>query len=140
MEVEGVPGESTDDKHKDWIELLSASHGVSGPPAGAGERSKHRDVTVVKELDRTTPRLHLLCCQGAHIPKVTIEICSPTGSKQKIMEYIFEDVVVTAVGGVQGVSFSYGKITWNYIVTDPETGEAKGNVETYWDVTANKGG
>lgn len=27
--VNGVPGESTDDKHKDWIEVLSYSHTVN---------------------------------------------------------------------------------------------------------------
>ena len=26
IKIEGCPGESTDDKHRDWIELVSYSH------------------------------------------------------------------------------------------------------------------
>lgn len=35
MKIDGVDGESTDDAHKKWIELLSYSHGVSQPTSGA---------------------------------------------------------------------------------------------------------
>ncbi|MCU7860874.1 MAG: type VI secretion system tube protein Hcp, partial [Candidatus Thiodiazotropha sp. (ex Lucinoma kastoroae)] len=34
MKIEGVDGESTDDAHNKWIELLSFSHGVSQPVSG----------------------------------------------------------------------------------------------------------
>ena len=34
MKVEGVDGESTDDQHQKWIELLSYSHGVAQPVSG----------------------------------------------------------------------------------------------------------
>jgi bacteriocin-like protein len=27
LKIDGIPGESTDDKHKDWIEILSFNHG-----------------------------------------------------------------------------------------------------------------
>ena len=36
LKVDGIPGESTDDKHKDWIEVLSFNHGVSQPAGGSG--------------------------------------------------------------------------------------------------------
>jgi type VI protein secretion system component Hcp len=64
------------------------------------------------------------------------------------MEYIMNDVVISSVvvgGGGGGmptetVTFNYGKMTWNYIQTDHETGEVKGNVEKYWSLIQNKGG
>ena len=37
LKIDGIPGESSDDKHKDWIEILSYSHGVS--QSGSGSRS-----------------------------------------------------------------------------------------------------
>ncbi len=37
LKIDGIPGESTDDKHKDWIEILSFSHGLS--QAATGSRS-----------------------------------------------------------------------------------------------------
>ncbi len=35
LKIDGIPGESTDSKHKDWIEVLSYSFGASQPSAGA---------------------------------------------------------------------------------------------------------
>ncbi len=156
LKIDGIPGESTDEKHKEWIEVLSYSHGVSQLVAGerstggaaTGERCSHQDFSIVKSLDKTTPTLDLFCCDGKHIPKVAVELCRATGNKEKYMEYKMEDVIVSSVsvggggGGLptESVTFNYGKLTWNYIQTDHETGEAKGNVEKYWSLILNKGG
>ena len=159
LKIEGVPGESTDDKHKDWIELLSYSHGLSQPASGAvssggarsSERCDHQDFSVVKTLDKASPKLNLFCCNGTHITKINVELCRATGDKQKYMEYILTDSIVSSVrpgGSSQGgealpleeVSFNYGKIEWVYTETDHETGKPKGDVKTNWDLVANKGG
>jgi type VI secretion system secreted protein Hcp len=159
LQVEGIPGESTDDKHKDWIEVLSYSHGVSQPSSGSAssgggrssERCNHQDLTVTKTLDKASPKLALYCCNGAHIPKITVELCRATGDKQKYMQYLLSDAIVSSVrpGGaskgdgalpVEEVSFSYGKIEWVYTETDHKSGKAKGDVKAHWDLTANKGG
>ena len=29
LKIDGIPGESTDDKHKDWIEILSFNHSTT---------------------------------------------------------------------------------------------------------------
>ena len=34
LKIEGVPGESTDEGHADWIEVMSFSHGVSQTAGG----------------------------------------------------------------------------------------------------------
>jgi type VI secretion system Hcp family effector len=156
LNIEGIPGESTDDKHKDWIEVMSYSSGVSqmaggdrstGGAATQG-RCDHQDISIVKTLDKASPTLNLFCCQGKHIPKVVIELCRATGNKEKYMEYKMEDVIISSVsvggggGGLptESMTFNYGKLTWNYIQTDHKTGEAKGNVEKYWNLIDNKGG
>ena len=156
LKIDGIPGESTDDKHKDWIEISSYKSGVS--QAGSGDRStggaatsgrcNHQDFSITKVLDKATPTLDLKCCDGSHIKKVALELCLATGKKEKYMEYIMNDVVISSVvvgGGGGGmptetVTFNYGKMTWNYIQTDHETGEVKGNVEKYWSLIQNKGG
>jgi hypothetical protein len=33
LKIDGIPGESTDDKHKDWIEILSFAHGLNNRPS-----------------------------------------------------------------------------------------------------------
>jgi type VI secretion system secreted protein Hcp len=159
LKVKTVPGESTDDKHKDWIEILSFSHGISQPNAGSrssggaasAERANHQDFSIVKTLDKASPKLMLACCNGEHIAEVILELCRATGDKQKYMEYKMTDVIVSSVrpggsskGGenlpLEEVTFNYGKIEWTYTATDHKTGKGAGDVKAHWDATANKGG
>ncbi len=159
LKLSTIPGESQDDKHKEWIEILSYSHGVSQRSAGSRSsggaassgRCDHSDLSVVKTLDKASPKLALACCKGDHIPEVKLELCRATGDKQKYMEYKLTDVIVSGVrpgGSAQGgdslpleeVAFNYGKIEWIYTETDHKTGKGKGDVKTHWDVVSNKGG
>jgi type VI secretion system secreted protein Hcp len=156
-QVKGIDGDSTDDKHKNWIEILSYSHGVSqassvrsSAGASSGGRTDHQDLSIVKRLDKASPKLFLACCKGDHIAEVKIELCRATGDKQKYMEYKMTDVMISSVrpgGSSQGgeeipleeVSFNYGKIELTYTATGKD-GKAAGDVKANWDVTANKGG
>ncbi|HOM28861.1 MAG TPA: type VI secretion system tube protein Hcp [Deltaproteobacteria bacterium] len=158
LKIDGIPGESTDDKHKDWIEILSYRHGISQPAtasassggARSAERCNHSDFVVVKALDKASPKLALYCCNGTHIKEVKLELCRAAGDKQKYMEYKLTDVIVSSVvptgtskGGetlpLEEVSFNYGKIEWIYTETDHATGKPKGDVKAQWDLIANKG-
>jgi type VI secretion system secreted protein Hcp len=157
MKFDGIPGESTDDKHKDWVEILSYHHGISQPSSGSSstggarssQRCDHQDFSVVKALDKASPKLALACCDGMHIKEIKMELCRATGEKQKYMEYKLSDVIVSSVcpGGssrgdaplpLEEVAFSYGKIEWAYTATDHKTGKPAGDVKTGWDLTANK--
>ena len=158
LKVDGIPGESTDDKHKEWIELLSLSHGLSQPSAGArstagaasAERCNHQDFSVVKAMDKASVKFALFCCRGDHIKSVKVELCRATGEKQKYMEFLMSDVIVSSWrpgGSAQGadlpmeeVSFNYGKMEWTYTETDHQTGKPKGDVKANWNLVANKGG
>jgi len=159
IQIKDIPGESTDDKHKDWIEVLSYSHGLSQPSSGSSssgggrssERCNHEDFSITKTLDKASPKLALYCCNGAHIDKITIDLCRASKDKQRYMQYILSNAIVSRVrpGGaskgegalpVEEVSFNYGKIEWVYTETAHDTGKAKGDVKAYWDLTANKGG
>ncbi len=157
LKLDGIEGDSTDDGHKKWIEILSYNHGLSqsiggsrsAGGAGTGGRCDHQDFSIVKELDKSTPALNLHVCNGKHIPKVTIELCRAGEDKNLFMKYLLSDVVISTItpGGSGGgdmpledVSFNYGKIEWEYTATDPKTGAKGGVVKTHWDTEANKGG
>ena len=65
-----IKGESADSKHKDEIEVLSFSWGVtnsgsasSSGGTGAG-KSTPNDLTIVHAIDRATPRLLHACATG----------------------------------------------------------------------------
>lgn len=159
LKISTIPGECTDDKHSEWIEILSFSHGLSQPGSGSvssggarsAERCDHQDFSVVKTLDKTSPKLALACCNGEHIDSIKMELCRATGDKQKYMEYDLSDVIISSArpgGSAQGgealpleeVSFNYGKIEWIYTETDHKTGKPSGNVKAHWDMVTNTGG
>lgn len=156
LKVGSVKGESSDDKHKEWIEVLSYSHGVAQMIAGARStggaatsgRADHQDFSIVKSLDTTSPELNLACCKGTHFDKVTVELCRATESKEPYMQYTMQSAVISSVsvggggGGLptESVTFNYGKLTWNYIQTKHEDGSPSGHVEKWWDLVKNTGG
>jgi len=67
LKIDTIPGECTDDKHAEWIEILSFSHGVSQQVSGSvssgggrsAERCDHSDFSVVKTLDKASPKLDI---------------------------------------------------------------------------------
>lgn len=160
LKISTIPGESTDDKHKDWIEILSYSWGVSQPSSGSSssggarsaERCNHQDLSISKTIDKASPKLFLSCCKGEHIPEIKLELCRATGDKQKYMEYKLTDVIVSSVRPsgegatdakplpLESVSFNYSKIELVYTETDHKTGKPKGDVKANWDLSVNKGG
>ncbi len=154
MKIDGIPGESTDDKHKDWIEITSFSHGLDQPASatasnaggGTSERVQHEEFVVTHLLDKATPKLMESCCTGKHFKDVTIELCRAGGDKQKYMEIKLEQVIVSkvSIAGSDGsfpseqISFNYGKIKWTYTHQKRNDGTGGGNISGGWDLTSNK--
>lgn len=159
LQIDSIPGDSTDAAHTGWIEILSYHHDIEQPVtrsasaggARAGERANHGPFVITKDLDKATALLERAVCNGQPIKTVTLELCRATGSKQKYMSYKMTDCIVTFVrpsGMCNGegalptedVGFSYSQITWTYTDTDEKTGASKGNISSHWDVTTNTGG
>ncbi|XZG71813.1 Hcp family type VI secretion system effector [Chitinibacteraceae bacterium HSL-7] len=156
LKIDGIPGESTDDKHKDWIEILSFAHKIEQPASATAssvggataERVNHSTFDIVHLLDKASPKIYEACCTGKHIKEVVIELCRSGGDKLKYMEIKLEQVLVSKVepsgassaDGFPGeaVSFSYGKIKWTYTQQKRADGAGGGNVSAGWDLTANK--
>ncbi len=154
LKIDGIKGESTDDKHKEWIEILSYSWGcsqqasASASTSGGGttQRVDFADFNIVKTLDSATPLLFKACAKGDHIKEVILELCRAGGDKLKFMEYKMADVIISnvSVGGSGGgdstesVSFNYGKIEQTYTKQKREDGTGGGNVPAGWDLKGNK--
>ncbi len=155
LKIDGIPGESTDDKHKDWIELQSFSHAINQPASATAssaggataERVNHADFVVTKLMDKASTKIYDACCKGTHIKEVIVEMCRAGGDKMKYMEVKLADVIVSSVapsgssGGdfpSESVSFNYGKINWVYTQQKRADGSGGGNVPAGWDLTKNK--
>ena len=156
LKVTDIPGESTDDKHKDWIEILSYSWGNSQTPSGtpssgggaSAERADFQDLTVTKAIDKATPKLALACADGTHIKEVLLALHRAGGQKEKYMEYKLTHCMITSVqqGGaaegqetlpIEEVSFNYGKVELLYVQQKRADGSGGGQVKTGWDLEKN---
>lgn len=104
LKIEGVPGESQDLKHKDWIELLSYSHGISRPITGSGAGRQtgipqYSDVTVTKVIDKSSPLLMLNCSMGTVHPSMIIEMRRPSfisPSAENYVKYTLQNVLISS--------------------------------------------
>ena len=77
LQIEGIKGESADDKHQGWIECDSVCWAISQPRSatastGGGhtaERAELSDISFTKLADLTSPILAQTCAAGKTIPK-----------------------------------------------------------------------
>jgi type VI secretion system secreted protein Hcp len=155
LKIDGIPGESSDSGHSDWIEVLAFNHHLeqpASPTASSGggataERVNHGSLDFRHLLDKASPKLYDACCTGKHIKEATLELCRAGGDKLKYMEIKLEQVLVSRVepsgsSSDEGfpseqVSLAYGKIKWVY-TQQKRDGMGGGNVSAGWDLTANK--
>lgn len=156
LKIDNVPGESTDDKHKDWINVISWSFGDSqtvtahaGGAAGA-TAVKMQDFKFTMRTNKASPKLFLTCANGQHLRDVKLEVCKSGEFKQKFLEIKLSDVIVSSFvslgssGGadvypMEEIMLNFGKIEITYTLTD-KTGKPIGETKSNWDVKANKGG
>ena len=109
LKIEGVDGESADDKHKGEIDVLSFSWGMnqsgSMHVAGGGGTGKVnvQDMSITKYLDKATTVLMQKCATGKHFPKAILT-CRKAGDKPvEYLKVTMEEVLVTGIssGGSQ---------------------------------------
>jgi type VI secretion system secreted protein Hcp len=155
LQIDGIKGESMDDKHKDWIECTSVAWGVSQPRSatastGGGhtaERCEHQEIALTKLADLSSPILLQTCSAGKTIPKARLEFMRADGQGERIkyFEIELENVLIggikpsVAEGSIiqESVGLKFSKIKWKY-TQQKVTGGAGGNTSGGWDLAANK--
>ncbi len=153
--IDGIKGESADDRHKDWIECKSVSWGVEQPKSATSstsgghtaERCEHQDIVITKLADLASPILLQTCSAGRTIPKAKFEFmrADAQGERVKYYEIEIENVLVGAISpGVEegdilheSVALKFSKIRWRY-TQQKITGGAGGNTSGGWDLAANR--
>ena len=102
LKIDGIDGESTDDKHKGEIVIESfswgetnagsAAHGGGGG-GGAGKVSP-QDFHFVKHFDKASPKLFLACASGEHIKQAVLTVRKAGGEQQDFLKWTLSDCVV----------------------------------------------
>jgi type VI secretion system secreted protein Hcp len=153
LKIEGVDGESHDDKHKGEIDLESWSWGESqtgthlgGGGGGAGKVSM-QDFHFVMKMNKASPKLMLACANGEHFPKATLTCRKAGKEQQEYLKVVMSDLLVSSyqTGGsgssdvvpMDQIALNFAKIEFEYKEQD-----AKGNlgaaIKTGYDLKLNK--
>jgi type VI secretion system secreted protein Hcp len=152
IKIADIIGESTDDRHKDEIDVLSWAWGVSmagsmnmGGGAGAG-KANFSDLTFTHHVDKATPKLFNTCATGKHVKEAKL-IARKTG--EKLPEFLLitmSDVLITHVapaGNVadgsmlESVSLQFARVDMEYKPQLPD-GSLNAGVHFTYDLKANK--
>lgn len=98
LKIGDIKGEAKDSGHKEWIDVLSIDWGRVGPAAAAARGRSPQPIVIVRELDRSSPKIFEKIANGEHI--AVIEVDMPTGrasgsTPQEYYRYKLENVVIT---------------------------------------------
>jgi type VI secretion system secreted protein Hcp len=155
LQIEGIKGESTDEKHKDWIEVSNVVYGVHQPRAESvstaggltSGRAELHPITFRKLADLASPVLLQTCAAGKTIPKAVFEFMRADGDGKPIAYFKIEleNLMISNVapdsgaGGIlsEQVQLAYGKIKWTYVKQSIRGGQ-EGKTAGGWDCAAHK--
>jgi type VI secretion system secreted protein Hcp len=152
LEIDGIPGESQDDKKKGQIEVLSWSWGETnmgshavGLGGGAG-KVQMQDFNFAMSASKASPKLLLACASGQHIKKAVLT-CRKAGKvQQDYLVVTFTDCLVSSfqTGGSSGdvipvdqISINYAQINYEY-KEQKEDGTLGGAIPAGWNLKENK--
>ncbi len=92
LKLDGIEGESIKKGHEKEIDIFSFSWGVHNPSdwltgtGGATGKGVPSEISISKVVDKSSPKLMLHCCNGAHIKEGTVTM-RITGDKEQALEY-----------------------------------------------------
>lgn len=155
LQIGDIKGDSTDDKHKGWIEVSNVDWSVTQPRASTvstagGHTSARADLSEIgftKLADIASPILFQHCAMGKTIPKAVFEFYRADGDGKPICYFKLEleNVMIstfhpnTGNGGIikESVHLAYAKIKATY-TQQKITGGVGGSTSGGWDAAANK--
>ncbi len=155
LQIDGIKGESADDRHRDWIECSSVQWGLVQPKSATAstaggntaERVEMSDILLRKEADLSSPILLQTCSSGRTIPKARFEFMRADGNGERVkyfeieLENILIGMVTPSIEAgaimIENVSLKFSKVKWKY-TQQKIGGGAGGNTAGGWDLATNR--
>jgi len=151
LKIKGIEGEAQDDKHKNEIDVLAWSWGMSqsgtthmGGGGGAGKVNV-QDLSCTKYIDKSTPNLMLYCCNGKHIPEMLLTVRKAGENALEYIKITMKDGLISSVssGGsgdedrlTENVTLNFAHVKVEYTPQKAD-GTADAGVEMTWDIAKN---
>jgi type VI secretion system secreted protein Hcp len=153
LQIGDVKGETKDASHKDEIDVLAWSWGVSqsgtmhqGSGGGSG-KSSLQDLSFTKYIDKSTPLLWLACCNGKHFETAKLTVRKAGDNPLEYVVINLEGVLISSVstGGSGGddrltenVTLNFARLKLEYVEQAATGGKSGGPVKMGWDIPQNK--
>lgn len=155
LQISDIKGESTDDKHKGWIEVahvdwsVNQQRAASVSTAGGHTNGKAElsEIGFTKLADLSSPILFQHCATGKTLPKAIFEFYRADGDGKPIcyMKLELENLMISSFhansgeGGTlsESVHIAYAKIKATY-TQQKVAGGVGGSTVGGWDASSNK--
>jgi type VI secretion system secreted protein Hcp len=146
-----IKGESLDAKHKDEVEVLSWSWGMTqsgsiatGGGGGAG-RASFNDFNFTHRVDKASPNLMKACATGDHIKEATITVRKAGKGQQEFLIIRMNDIIITSVHPsgsgeattAESVALQFAKVDLEYRPQRAD-GSLDAGLHFKYDIEANK--
>ncbi|QEG40601.1 Hcp family type VI secretion system effector [Roseimaritima ulvae] len=137
LKIDGIKGESEDDKHKDEIEIIDfewseqQNSNFAQGGGGGGGKVKMENFKFRTFLNSASPALMQSCAEGKHIKDATFTCRKAGGGQKDYYKVTMEEIIVASCrisggngdiqeGGyveghpVEEITLNFGKIKWEY--------------------------
>ena len=153
LRIDGVPGESIDDKHKGEIDIEAWSWGETNAPppggvgggAGAG-KVQVQDFNFTSKISKASPALLPACASGKHLKSAVLTARKSGKPQAEFLTFSLSDVLVSSyqTGGSESevvptdlFALNFSKIQVEYKVQKAD-GSLGTSLKAGWDVKQNK--
>jgi type VI secretion system secreted protein Hcp len=152
LKLDDIKGEAHDAKHKDEIDVLSWSWGVSqsgtthaGGGGGAG-KANFQDLTVTKWVDLASPKLLSAASTGKHLKEALLTVRKAGDKPLEYLKITLTDCLISSVstGGSGGddrltenIGINFAKVKFEYTAQKPD-GSAGGVMPFGFDIKKNE--
>jgi type VI secretion system secreted protein Hcp len=153
LKIDGIDGESPDEKHKNEIQVESWSWGETqtgtgayGGGHGAG-KVQMRDFNFTMKVNKSSPKLMQACATGEHIKKAVLTCRKAGKEQQEYLKWTFGDLVISSyqTGGSGGadvipmdqISFNFATVEVEYKEQKPD-GTLGGAIKAGYDIKKQK--
>ena len=153
LKIDGIKGESMDDKCKDQIDVLSFSWGAhqqssmgAGGGGGTGKASVN-ELSVTHMLDKASPVLLQHLMSGKHIKEALLTVRKAGETPLDYLKITLKDLIVSSLqhGGSNGgdglteaISLSFSEFKMEYQPQGKDGKASGGAITSAWDIKANK--
>jgi type VI secretion system secreted protein Hcp len=101
LKIDGIEGDSQDDKHKNEIELISydweeVQTGTFAQGSGGGAGKVHMEAfRFMMPTCKASPKLMLFCANGKHIPSAVLTCRKAGGDQHEFYSITMSDIIVS---------------------------------------------